>query len=266
MRLLGRLLAVASALSMTALTANAHEFWIDPEEYQVPAGQTVTANLRNGENFVGGSLAWFDHWRVRSEARLDEVTPLEGRSGDFPAISHEPMGEGLLRLVHQTNVDLLTYKEPAKFQRFLDHKDLDASALPDLAYPFREGYARYTKALVAVGHGAGQDDVAGLEIEFVAQKNPYVEDVSAGLPVVLIYQDAPRADAQVEVFEKAPDGEVTISLLRTDAQGVVLVPVQAGHTYLLDSVVLRLPDAALAAEKDIAWETLWAALTFQMPE
>lgn len=261
-----RLPKLVFALFMTASSAFAHEFWIEPEAFQHPAGAQVQAALRNGENFNGGALAWFDNWRIRSEARMQDVTPLEGRAGDLPALTYQPTSEGLLRFVHQTNVDLITYKDAQKFQNFVDHKDLDTSALPDPVYPFREGYARFTKALLAVGHGAGQDDVAGLEIEFVALKNPYVDDLSGGLPVQLIYQGAPHVDAQIEVFEKSPQGDVAITLLRTDAAGQAVVPVKAGYRYLLDNVVLRRPSADLAAEKNILWETLWAALTFAVPE
>jgi hypothetical protein len=56
-----------------------------------------------------------------------------------------------------------------------------------------------------------------------------------------------------------------ITLHRTDADGIASLPVKAG-CYLVDAVVLREPTAELAAEAEIAWETLWAALTFGVPE
>jgi hypothetical protein len=56
-----------------------------------------------------------------------------------------------------------------------------------------------------------------------------------------------------------------ITLHRTDADGIASLPVK-GFSYLVDAVVLREPTAELAAEAEIAWETLWAALTFGVPE
>ncbi len=34
---------------------------------------------------------------------------------------------------------------------------------------------------------------------------------------------------------------------------------------MLDAVVLREPSEALAAERDVVWESLWANLTFAVP-
>lgn len=227
----------------------------------------MVADFRNGQNFKGGKLSWFDHRIARSESRVAQtVTPLTGRAGDMPAISFEPRQSGLLRIVHQTALATLTYQEAEKFQAFVDHKDLDTSALPDPSYPIAEGYTRYAKSLVAVGKAEGQDDYAGLEIEFVALKNPYTQDLTDGLPLQLFYQGVPRGNAQVEVFERDTAGEVTVTLLRTDPEGLVTVPISPGHSYLIDSVVLRRPDPALAAEQKIVWESLWASLTFAVPQ
>ena len=63
-----------------------HEFWIEPESFQVETGAPVVADFRNGQNFKGGKLSWFDHRIARSESRVAQtVTPLTGRAGDMPA-------------------------------------------------------------------------------------------------------------------------------------------------------------------------------------
>lgn len=252
---------------MAATPSLSHEFWIEPVNFQVEPGEAMVANFRNGQEFKGGALSWFDRRVQRSEMRIaGTVTEIQGRSGDNPALNLTSSTEGLLRIVHQTSLATITYREPEKFQAFVDHKDLYTSALPDPAYPLAEGYSRFAKSLVAVGDGEGSDDRAGLEIEFVALKNPYTDDLNAGLPLQLFYQALPRADAQVEVFDRSPSGEVVITLLRTDASGLVTIPVSAGHDYLIDSVILRRPAKVLAEERKLDWESLWAALTFAVPE
>ncbi|MEE2944368.1 MAG: DUF4198 domain-containing protein [Pseudomonadota bacterium] len=261
-----RLLKSCVLAALCATPCFAHEFWIEPQKFQVETGEAVIADFRNGQEFEGVSLGWFERRVARSETRLGEdVQDIVRRSGDRPAIEVSPSQNGLLRIIHETTLSSLTYQKPEKFQAFVDHKELDTSALPDPIYPIKEGYRRYAKSLVALGTGVGVDDYAGLEIEFVALKNPYVDDLSDGLPLQLFYQGSPRAGAQVEVFEKSPDGLVTITLLRTDPVGHVLVPVEPGHRYLIDSVVLRRPSAALAENLELDWESLWAALTFAVP-
>ncbi len=79
------------------------------------------------------------------------------------------------------------------------------------------------------------------------------------------FRRRPRADAQVELFDKAPDGAVRLTLHRTDPQGRVALPVEPGHTYMVNAVALRAPDQRHARHRAV-WETLWANLTFAVPE
>lgn len=255
-------------------SAIAHEFWIEPEGFQVETDVPFSASLRNGENFSGASLAWFENRFTRFEAHWrDETIAIRGRMGDTPALQMlSPPEDGLMILLHETVASDLTYKEWDKFLAFVDHKDFaSAVATHDQnGWPkegFRESYTRHVKALVAVGDGAGADRAFGMETEFVALTNPYDAGFDGTMRVEVLYQGAPRPDAQVEVFDRAPSGEVTVSLFRTDDAGVAVVPVLPGHDYLFDAVVLRPADVSTAAgdENPLLWETLWAALTFSVP-
>ncbi|SHG26133.1 DUF4198 domain-containing protein [Cognatishimia maritima] len=252
---------------MAAKSLFAHEFWIEPRSFQAEKGEILQAHLVNGQNFNGGALSWFEYRIERTEFSLgDDVFQITGRDGDQPALRMTPEGEGLLKVIHQTKPSKLTYQDPEKFQAFVSHKDLDTTALPDPTYPLIEGYTRYAKSLLAVGTGDGADSNSGLLTEFVALKNPYRDDISGGLPLRLMYKGQPRANAQVEVFERAPDDTVDIKLYRTDQNGEVTLPVKPGYDYLIDAVVLRRPTSAIATEQGWHWESLWASLTFGVPE
>lgn len=262
-----RLLSLSFVCGLFASLADAHEFWIEPIEYQVESGGDLIAHFRNGEAFEGITLGFFG---MRSQ-RLDliaagETVAIDSRMGNIPALQITAPRDGLVAIVHETTPSSVTYKDWDKFLSFARHKDFPdiAARHADRALPtsgFKERYTRHVKTLVGVGNAAGADSLSGMETEFVALANPYTDDLSDGLSVVLYYDGEVRRDAQVEVFEKGPDGQVQISLLRTDANGIVRVPVRPGHTYLLDAVVLR------PAPDDIAevWDTLWASLTFHVP-
>lgn len=261
--------ALFTALATFGATASlAHEFWIEPQEYQVQSGADLVAGLRNGQKFSGIDLAYFEKRIQRFDLIHDgRSAPVQGRMGDVPAIQTTAPGDGLLVIVHQTAAKTLKYATWEKFSKFAAHKDFavmrarhDARGLPDKG--FSERYTRYAKALVGVGDARGADAPTGLETEFVALTNPYTEDLAGGMRVQLLYQGNPRADTQIEVFERSPEGVVAVSYARTDAQGRAAIPVLAGHTYLFDAVVLR---AAPEGGKAV-WETLWAALTFAVPD
>ncbi len=256
---------------LAARPAIGHEFWIEPEQYHVLRGAPLVAALKNGENFKGSSLAWFDSRFTRFEvASGGEVLPVTGRMGDTPALQTTARHDGLLVVLHETTPSSLTYRDWEKFLKFVAHKDFETAVATHEAqgWPktdFRETYTRHVKALIAVGHGAGNDRAFGMETEITALTNPYAEEFDGTMRVAVTYQGAPRIDAQVEVFARAPDGRVEVTLTRTDASGEAAITVEPGHAYLLDAVVLRpAPDAGTSQSAPL-WESLWAALTFAVP-
>jgi len=240
--------------------------------YQVNMDQSLTANMRNGEEFEGVALPYLPQ-RIENFVLFagDAAAKPDSRQGDLPALDQSPLNEGLHILAYQSRIETLNYENWDKFQRFVDHKDLgdvrtqhEARNLPD--ENFKEVYGRYAKSLIGVGNGTGSDRRVGLETEIVALLNPYTDDLTTGMQVQLHYRDQLRSDEQIEVFEKAPDGSVKISLYRTDAEGVGVFPVKPGHEYMVDAVVLREPSADMARNTGAVWQTLWANLTFGVPE
>ena len=228
--------------------------------------------MRNGQGFNGIEIGYFDdRIRVFDWIQNKIRSGVDSRAGDFPAMSMVAKDDGLIVLAYESTPSTLQYNDWEKFVAFAKHKDFrDAVALHnDRNLPterFNELYTRYCKSLIGVGNSAGQDANTNLETEFIALNNPYTDDLSDGFSVKLLYQGNLRKHAQVEVFERGPDNKVEVSYLRSDAQGLATIPVKPGHTYLLDAVVLRKPEADLAQQKNVAWETLWASMTFAVPK
>lgn len=264
-----RSLLVTCSFAFIAATAKAHEFWIDPVQHQVEIGETVFADIRVGEEYEGGAFPFIPRNFRRFETSMSgTLTPVSGTVGDRPALAVTPAGEGLMVAIHVTTDQNLTWSEWDKFVSFLNHKDLAWGLAEHEARGLsktnaRERYSRYAKSLIAVGDGAGSDIEAGLLIEIVALENPYTDDLSDGLDVRVMYDGAPFGDAQIEVFEKSADGEVRVFTDRTDANGFATIPVKPGHRYMLDAVALR--PLEVVEERDPAWESLWANLTFETP-
>lgn len=263
---------LALVLSFISAPLWAHEFWLEPQSYQIPADGRLVADIVNGQDFGGSKLAYiprrFEHFVMFSG---NQTTPIEGRIGDTPALNAAPIAEGLHIVAYQARNATISYENWEKFQRFVDHKDFgnirrihDERGLPDA--DFSEVYSRYSKTLIGVGNGAGADMQTGLETEIVALTNPYTDDLSDGFRLQLFYRAQPRPNSQVEVFEKTPDGEVSVTFYRTDDAGIAVIDVQAGHSYMVDAVLLREPNAALAVDTGAVWETLWANLTFAVPQ
>ena len=262
---------LAFIFGLLATPLGAHELWVEPEAYVIEPNVNITANIVNGQEFEGTRLPFVPRrFTYFVNFSGSTGTKVDSRLGDNPAMSQPAIAEGLNVIAYQAKIAEITYETWEKFQRFLDHKDLgDQRAIhEERGFPtegFKEIYSRYSKSLVAVGNAAGADRQLGLLTEIVALTNPYVDDMADGMRVQLFYQTQPRADEQIEVFEKANDDTVTIFTLRTDADGIATIPVKADHEYMLDAVLLREPSEAIAADTGAAWETLWANMTFMVP-
>jgi len=231
----------------------------------------MQVRLKVGSGMKGQVLSYFPTEITRFDIVQGEVVrPVTGRLGDNPALSMPAEADGLAVVVHETVDSRLTYTDFAVFQRFVAHKDFKtaladhaARGLPETG--FQETYRRYAKSLIAVGSGVGADRVMGLKIEIVALANPYTDDLTAGMPLLVLMDGAPRVDVQVELFQTAPDGTVTTTLHRTDDEGQVTVPVLPGMEYLADSVAL-LPRDNDDPMTGPVWHSDWASLTFHTPE
>lgn len=231
-----------------------------------------TADLRNGQLFEGTRQSFFADRNTRFDMIMgDETVPVTGRMGDRPAIQlAAPKRDGLMILVHEAAPSTLIYKEWPKFMKFVEHKDFKEAEAVHTARGwamegFEETYTRHSKSLIAVGSGAGSDRELGLNTEFVALENPYAPDFDGTLDVALLYDGKPRADAQIEIYERDAENAVTVTLTRTDNMGRASIPLVAGMDYMLDAVVLRPVAGATTVAAGPVWETLWASLTFAVP-
>ncbi len=263
---------LALIFTLIAAPLSAHELWLEPLNYQIEPDGRLEADIYNGQDFEGIRLPYlpqrFRHF-ITFVGTKGAIVP--GRPGDTPALNMAAAGDGLHVVVYQSTASTVSYETWEKFQVFVDHKDFGdvATRHAERELPqdgFTEVYTRFSKTLIAAGAGAGADFKTGMETELVALTNPYTDDLSAGFRVGLYYQGAARANVQVELFDKAADGTVEVTYHRTDDEGIATLPVQAGHSYMIDAVVLREPAAALAEQTGAVWETLWANLTFAVPE
>lgn len=269
--------AAALALILGSGKGTGHEFWISPATYRWAPGETVLADLRVGEAFSGAEQSFVPQNFARFEILTGEnAISVEGRVGDIPALRGLDLPEGLAVIVHETTAREMTWDDWDGFAAFADHKGLGDVAemktarglgLTDMV---REEYFRYAKSLVAIGHGAGTDRIAGLRTELVALANPYTDDLAGAIPVQLYLDGEPRRMAQVEVFHRpAGGGETEMSVYETDSNGIVVLPIRPGMEYLVTAVTLEAiggeAEAGAAPAGGAEWRTLWASLTFEVP-
>jgi len=250
--------ALLSLVLTLPLAARGQETWIEAAQWQIDPGAGFDADVMTGRPLAGTPVA------LPPDARF-VVLPPQGQPE--PVAIARPAAEGLYQVVRASKDEVIRYENFSEFQNFAVAADLTglpawhrARGLPD--GPVAELCSRYDKALVAVGGGAGRDRVLGLALELTAMADPYTSR-SPRVPVMLRWRGAPRPDAQIAVAERGPDGAVRTFTLRTDPDGLALLPVSPGHDYRLGALVMlaHLPDTLGGP----AWHSYRASLTFQVP-
>lgn len=265
-------IAAIATFLVFASSAFSHEYWIEPRNYEIKAGDILEADLRNGQNYKGNKLYYLKQFFTKFEV-FDGVKSHkpDGENGDQPALKFQTTNPGLYIISYQSTYDSLTFKKWEKFIAYSHNQGLDGVVQRhlDRGLPqdyFKEKYARTIKALVGVGNGEGSDRLTGLPFEFVAQDNPYTMGANPKnqefLKVRLFHDGKPQANKQVLIFQD--NGTISHTKTRTDDNGDVKVPLQGGGKFMLSSVhMFEGDDDSNTAKPE--WFSYWANLTFALP-
>ena len=266
---MGQILVLLIALSVSSI-AYGHEFWIEAKDWRVEPGDEMQLSLRVGTEFKGLEQIYFPKKINRFEwVGPKDSAAFDGRLGDVPAGVMRPEQEGLYIIRHETKADLVNYESLEKFERFVVKKGFPKAVtrhrqrlLPTAG--FCETYRRFGKSLVAVGHGEGEDQRLGMEVEITALDNPFhLQDDSMRLQ--LHRDSSPWSGAWVTIFARlVGDTSVTIDQTATDDEGLITVQVLPGYQYLIDAVSLEEVDPDEQANGAV-WASRWASLTFAVP-
>lgn len=256
-----------------APSASGHDFWMEPERYRVTPGASVAVSLRVGERFVGDPVPRINDWFERFSA-IDpegEERHMEGTIGDEPAGTvtlHKP---GLHALVY---VSTSAYAEMGitKFLQYAQDEGVDHILRRELALQeggnppvAREVFYRFAKSLVAVDPiAAGVKHHAlepvGLRFEIIPQQD-VIQGCAGECGFVVRFDGTPLADALLVARSKsAPDQPLSV---RTDAQGIGRIPLNATGEWLIKAVHLT---PAPPGSGITQWLSFWAALTFAVQE
>lgn len=271
-------------------TATAHEYWIEPINYQPVPGKKVLANLRNGEDFEGVSFPRLPLELVSvTQTSASGRAPIAGRLGDFPAIHFTPLALGWNLATVQTQPKVLRYTEPDKFDGFIRSHGFESfiKKHPDLLGEnnvVEETYTRFAKTLINVkadstlastpeapdtidasgpsahiknGANSNTPDwtINQLRFEWVVKQFP---TLNQPIIIQLLHNNSPLPNRHVEVYTKS-DTSVNRAVFKTDAQGTLVLPIVNTVDYLINAVRVERSDVETPAIT-----TDWASLTISL--
>ena len=267
-----KILYIFLLLIAYSIRANAHEFWIEPMQYQLN-DDLINAHLRVGQEFQGMVLMYnpqdFKTFKILSGSK-NKKEKIKGILGDVPAINITTNLDNLLIIYHETKDKYVDYKKFQKFEDFVNEKGYQQlidthfeKGLPESN--FIESYRRYAKSLITLNGSEGKDKKTGLLFEFVLDQNPYKELNSKQMSGTLYYKKKPLKKNLVTIFSKYKNTKLSIVNTITDDKGKFTFDIEQGREYLLDSVVIY-PLKGDPEKNEPIWHSDWASTTFLIPE
>lgn len=264
--------SIGLALLLLSTAGQAHEFWLEPEDFTLAVDQPLRANIKVGQNLVGNTYSFSPERFERFDiVQGDKQSAISSEEGAFPAVNETAVNDGLITLAYASTPNSLRYGFVAaeKFKKFLENEGLswvlEQHQQRGLSKTgFTEAYSRFGKSLIKAGSGVGTDRALGLELELVMLNNPYTES-DKELAVKLLSDGEPLENTQLGAFFKAAESDSAVkhTLYKTDAQGVVTIPrPRQPGMMLLNAVHMIEPDAKTILKTGAVWESLWASTTF----
>lgn len=269
---------LALLLLLLPAVARAHDFWIEPSAFRPAPGEKVAVRLLFGDQAPGEPVARDPRRIERFDATgPDGAVAVAGVDGADPAGWLVPEKPGSYVIAYD-NTPLAAELEGPQFEQYLKEEGLERiSALRagrgQTAARSREIYSRCAKALLAVpgrdggtsaGQGSGHERILGLRLELVPEGDPFTMDAGGELQVRLLYEGAPLEGALVVAVPREVSGDVSgrKAAARSDAAGRVALRLDRPGSWMIKAVHM----VPAPAESGADWESLWASLTFEIPD
>ena len=258
-----------------ASSVEAHDFWVQPNEYWLSPQAVTPMTLQVGH----GPLRQRSPIPLRRITRFEAIAP-SGAAIDLRSNLHlgDNTEDGNLRfqtpgtyvLVFETDDEAKSYLPAIRFNDYLKVEGL-TPALRQRERTQRmdadgsENYSRRAKSIVQVGppEAGSQAQVTkplGLPLEIVPEESPYAEPRPAVLPVRVLYEGRPLAGALIKLTNLEHDAAPLEEHL-TDRAGRAKFAMPKAGTWLLNVIWTK----PLPRSRDTDFETFFSSLSFGFP-
>ncbi len=285
-------LALMVCLSAT-LSAQAHEFWINPAPNPLQVGSTARLTLEVGEFFRGEKLPFVGSQTVAlreySAAGARDLAPILSLRAALPVLSISLPTAGTQMVIFDSQPSFISLPADT-FHAYLHDEGMDFIKAMRIAagtatQPGRERYQRYVKTLVRAiaatpSNAAAQTAVpaapdmtyavrTGQRLELVPLSDPLTMAPGDALGIQVLFDGVPLAGALLKAWNKGDgepgnkrEGQTVIVRATTAADGKVAVNLPYAGAWMLSVVHM----VTVVGEKDIDWDSQWGNLSFSVAQ
>jgi uncharacterized GH25 family protein len=262
---------VLLSLALSGACAHGHDFWVEPNSYEVAEAAPVGLTLQVGH----GPFRQRSPVPMRRIIRFSWVAPdstiadlrgslrLGAPDADAQLVFSQP---GTFIVALETDNRAQSHLPSLRFNDYLRVEGL-AAALQQRERTHRmdadgsEIYSRHSKALIQVGssseHSARITQPLGMPLEIIPDINPYDVPMATTLPIHVLFASRPLAGALVKLTNLDHDAE-PVEMHLTDASGCASFLMPGHGKWLLNVIWTELRPASAETE----FETYFSSLSF----
>jgi uncharacterized GH25 family protein len=252
-----------------ACDGHAHEFWIQPGEFQISPGGVLSLVLQVGDGPMRQPSPIPLHRITRFDAIGPSGDPLDVLASLAATTKRDVVldAPGTYVLALATDDRAYSRQSAERFNAYLETAGL-MSAIEHRARTQQmhvdgfERYSRAAKSIVLVGVAGAQSRShvtrpLGLPLEIVPAVDPYGEPRPTSFPVRVLYEGNALPDALVKLINLEQD-LAPVDARRSDELGLVTFPMPRTGSWLISVVWTKRLEHSPAAD----FETIFASLTF----
>ena len=251
-------LAVILYFLINSNSLNAHELWLEADQYQLKDSEKLIANIKVGQDLVGESYPYLSQETEKlflvSEKGFKKLNQIDG---DYPAIQQSVNYSGIQYLYYQSNKEFLKYQDYKTFIEFTDEYDLNYD-LKNKNIP-NEIYQRFAKIIFNGESNSFFKTKQNLEFEIINQNDPYRNNLSE---IQIFLKKKPFKDKKFIVFFKNKNA-FERKIYQTDTNGLAKIDSSKKGLYLISAVHLETLNLIDQIKYKADYYSRWASLTFR---
>jgi uncharacterized GH25 family protein len=246
----------------------AHDTWLVPQKFRVPAGQAVQVALNTSEDFPASEAA----------AQPDRIASFEAvtASGRATVTGYRVEGKSLVAevtpgpgttLVAAVTKPRFILLQPEQFNEYITAERLETivaarQARGETQKDGREYYSKIAQLALCAPKPAGValEKPLGLKVEILPLTDPCELEQGHALAVQVLFDARPLAHAWVGAGYEGVHGHDYPVWVRTDAEGRARIPLDRKGAWFV-RVLHMVPATEL---KDADWQSWFSTLTFEV--
>ncbi|MBA3439949.1 MAG: DUF4198 domain-containing protein, partial [Pyrinomonadaceae bacterium] len=226
----------------------AHDYWLEPEAFMMPAGSSVIVRMYLGDDFKIEEERPFQknqtpRFQMFSAQETQNLLP-SGQDGKSPVAQVTPRVAGNYLIAMERNAQNIKL-DAEKFRQYLAEEGLNQIiALRQQSgedkTEGRERYSRYLKSLLKVGDRNTDvyNRIVGHRLELVPQANPYELKVGDPLKVRVYFDGKPLSGAKIFAYSREA-GQVFTQSATTSGDGSMSFTLDRPGQWLIRLVHMR---------------------------